>query len=96
MPCQWGNLAEFQYDQSSTQGGWDISFLSKFMALHPGDIICTGTPPGVGCFRKPPHLLVPGYVVECEIDGIGTIVNPVVVARSSGHIRSAAKGETTM
>lgn len=55
-----------------------ISFLSKFMTLCPGDVIATGTPPGVGCFRKPPRWLIPGDVVECEIDGIGTIVNQVV------------------
>lgn len=55
-----------------------IAFLSKFMTLYPGDVIATGTPPGAGCFRKPPRWLAPGDVVECEIDGIGTIVNPVV------------------
>jgi 2-keto-4-pentenoate hydratase/2-oxohepta-3-ene-1,7-dioic acid hydratase in catechol pathway len=55
-----------------------ISFLSKFITLYPGDIIATGTPPGVGCFRNPPRWLVPGDVVECEIDGIGKIANPIV------------------
>ncbi|CAJ1965602.1 unnamed protein product [Cylindrotheca closterium] len=69
-----------------------ISFLSKFMTLYPGDVICTGTPPGVGCFRKPPRWLVPGDVVECEIDGIGTIVNPVVQLEGGS---SAAEGEAT-
>jgi 2-keto-4-pentenoate hydratase/2-oxohepta-3-ene-1,7-dioic acid hydratase in catechol pathway/NAD(P)-dependent dehydrogenase (short-subunit alcohol dehydrogenase family) len=55
-----------------------VSFVSKFMTLQPGDIIATGTPPGVGCFRKPPRWLMPGDVVECEIDGIGTITSPIV------------------
>ena len=48
------------------------------MTLHAGDIILTGTPPGVGCFRKPPLFLKPGDVVTCEIDGIGSITNTVV------------------
>lgn len=55
-----------------------ITFISRFMTLYPGDIIATGTPPGVGCFRNPPIWLKPGDVVECEIDGIGTIMNPIV------------------
>ena len=55
-----------------------IAFLSRFMTLYPGDVIATGTPPGVGCFRTPPKWLVPGDVVECEIDGIGTLVTPIV------------------
>eukprot|EP00980_Cylindrotheca_fusiformis_P000895 scaffold238_cov95-Cylindrotheca_fusiformis.AAC.1 len=67
-----------------------ISFLSKFMTLHPGDIIATGTPPGVGCFRKPPRWLVPGDVVECEIDGIGCIANPVVAGGPTTTAGSAS------
>lgn len=55
-----------------------IAFISRFMTLYPGDVIATGTPPGVGCFRNPPKWLVPGDVVECEIDGIGTLVTPIV------------------
>jgi len=55
-----------------------ISYLSQFVTLQPGDVIATGTPPGVGCFRSPQRWLVPGDVVECEIEGIGTLVNPVV------------------
>lgn len=55
-----------------------VAFVSRFMTLHPGDIIATGTPPGVGCFRTPPRWLVPGDIVECEIDGIGTITTPIV------------------
>uniref|UniRef100_A0A6U9WDT0 Fumarylacetoacetase-like C-terminal domain-containing protein n=1 Tax=Pseudo-nitzschia australis TaxID=44445 RepID=A0A6U9WDT0_9STRA len=55
-----------------------IAFVSRFMTLRAGDVIATGTPPGVGCFRNPPRWLVPGDVVECEIDGIGTLTSPIV------------------
>eukprot|EP00042_Codosiga_hollandica_P028078 m.144973 g.144973 ORF g.144973 m.144973 type:complete len:288 (+) comp52672_c0_seq6:84-947(+) len=54
-----------------------IEWLSALVTLLPGDLILTGTPPGVGCFRKPPLWLKDGDVVECEIDEIGTISNPV-------------------
>jgi len=49
-----------------------ISHLSQFMSLHPGDVISTGTPPGVGMGKKPPRYLRPGDVVELGIDGLGT------------------------
>ncbi len=55
-----------------------VSYVSQFMTLRAGDVIATGTPPGVGCFRNPPRWLVPGDVVECEIDGIGTLTSPIV------------------
>lgn len=55
-----------------------VSFISRFMTLRPGDVILTGTPPGVGVFRKPPEYLKKGDVVECEIDGIGKVVNKIV------------------
>jgi 2-keto-4-pentenoate hydratase/2-oxohepta-3-ene-1,7-dioic acid hydratase in catechol pathway len=55
-----------------------IEWLSKGMTLLPGDILSTGTPSGVGFARTPPEFLKPGDVVECEIDGIGTIRNRVV------------------
>ena len=55
-----------------------IAYLSKFMTLYPGDLVATGTPPGVGCFRKPPRWLQAGDVVECEIESIGTLVTPIV------------------
>eukprot|EP00057_Strongylocentrotus_purpuratus_P001505 XP_001199448.2 PREDICTED: fumarylacetoacetate hydrolase domain-containing protein 2 [Strongylocentrotus purpuratus] len=56
-----------------------IQFISQFITLTPGDIILTGTPPGVGVFRKPdPVYLKRGDVVECEIDEIGTIRNRIV------------------
>jgi 2-keto-4-pentenoate hydratase/2-oxohepta-3-ene-1,7-dioic acid hydratase in catechol pathway len=48
-----------------------ISYLSQFMSLHPGDIISTGTPPGVGLGMKPPRYLVPGETMRLGIDGLG-------------------------
>jgi 2-keto-4-pentenoate hydratase/2-oxohepta-3-ene-1,7-dioic acid hydratase in catechol pathway len=49
-----------------------VSYLSQFMSLHPGDIISTGTPPGVGMGMKPPRYLKPGDVVELGIEGLGS------------------------
>jgi 2-keto-4-pentenoate hydratase/2-oxohepta-3-ene-1,7-dioic acid hydratase in catechol pathway len=48
-----------------------VSYLSQFMSLHPGDVISTGTPPGVGMGMKPPQFLKPGDVVELGIEGLG-------------------------
>ena len=48
-----------------------ISYLSFFMTLKPGDIITTGTPPGVGMGRKPQIFLKNGDVMKLEIDGLG-------------------------
>jgi len=54
-----------------------VAWISSVVTLQPGDVIFTGTPPGVGCFRKPPLWLKDGDVVTCEIDGIGAITNAV-------------------
>lgn len=54
-----------------------IAYLSQIMTLEPGDLIFTGTPPGVGMARKPAVWLKPGDVVEVEIDGLGVLRNPV-------------------
>ena len=48
-----------------------VSYLSQFMSLQPGDVISTGTPPGVGLGQKPPRYLKPGDVVELGIEGLG-------------------------
>jgi 2-keto-4-pentenoate hydratase/2-oxohepta-3-ene-1,7-dioic acid hydratase in catechol pathway len=48
-----------------------VSYLSQFMTLHPGDVISTGTPPGVGMGMKPPRYLKAGDVVELGIEGLG-------------------------
>jgi acylpyruvate hydrolase len=55
-----------------------ISFISRHITLEPGDLIATGTPSGVGVFRDPPVFLEPGDRVRCEIEGIGSVENPIV------------------
>jgi 2-keto-4-pentenoate hydratase/2-oxohepta-3-ene-1,7-dioic acid hydratase in catechol pathway len=55
-----------------------IAYLSQVVTLLPGDLIFTGTPPGVGIARKPPVWLKGGDVCEVEIDGLGVLTNPVV------------------
>jgi 2-keto-4-pentenoate hydratase/2-oxohepta-3-ene-1,7-dioic acid hydratase in catechol pathway len=58
-----------------------VSYISGITTLRPGDVISTGTPGGVGIFREPPELLEPGDTVDVEIEGIGTLTNPVVADR---------------
>jgi 2-keto-4-pentenoate hydratase/2-oxohepta-3-ene-1,7-dioic acid hydratase in catechol pathway len=60
------------------QVGTVVAYLSQVFTLEPGDLIFTGTPPGVGIARKPPVYLKPGDVVEVEIDGIGMLRNRCV------------------
>jgi 2,4-diketo-3-deoxy-L-fuconate hydrolase len=48
-----------------------VSYISRYMTLMPGDVISTGTPPGVGLGQKPPVYLKPGDVMELEIEGLG-------------------------
>ena len=55
-----------------------IEFLSQSMTLEPGDVIATGTPPGVGFARTPPVFLKPGDEMEVLIEGIGGLGNPVI------------------
>ena len=55
----------------------EIEYISTFMTLQPGDIIVTGTPTGAGARFDPPRYLVPGDVVEVEVEGIGTLRNGV-------------------
>lgn len=57
-----------------------VSYLSRFMTLEPGDIVTTGTPPGVGMGMKPPRFLQPGDVVELTGEGLGTQSQRVVPA----------------
>lgn len=49
-----------------------VSYLSQFMSLEPGDVISTGTPPGVGMGMKPPTYLKPGDVIELGVEGLGS------------------------
>jgi len=57
-----------------------ISYISQGITLETGDVISTGTPEGVGYFRKPPVLLKAGDIFEVEIEKLGTLRNPVVAA----------------
>ncbi|MEY4394329.1 MAG: hypothetical protein RL595_1578 [Planctomycetota bacterium] len=56
-----------------------IAYISQVVTLLPGDLIFTGTPPGVGMARKPPVLLKAGDLCEVEIEGLGILRNPVVM-----------------
>ena len=67
-----GNTKTFIFDVR-----YLVSYLSNLMTLMPGDLIATGTPPGVGFAMKPPVLLNPGDAVRMEITGLGTLENPV-------------------
>jgi 2,4-didehydro-3-deoxy-L-rhamnonate hydrolase len=55
-----------------------VAYISESITLEPGDVIATGTPSGVGVFRKPPVFLKPGDLVEMEIERLGKLRNPVV------------------
>ncbi|MDC7694441.1 fumarylacetoacetate hydrolase family protein [Asticcacaulis sp. DXS10W] len=57
-----------------------VSYLSQFMSLHPGDVISTGTPPGVGLGQKPPVYLEVGDVMELGIEGLGSQKQTVIAA----------------
>jgi len=57
-----------------------VEFVSRVFTLEPGDLILTGTPPGVGWAREPKVSMKAGDVVEVEVEGIGIVSNPVVAA----------------
>lgn len=61
-----------------------VAYSSNAFTLEPGDLILTGTPPGVGWARDPKLALAPGDVVEVEVEGIGTLSNPVVAEAAAG------------
>ena len=58
-----------------------IAHLSQFMSLQPGDVISTGTPPGVGMGQKPETYLKPGDEIELGIKGLGTQTQKVVASK---------------
>lgn len=60
-----------------------VEFVSRFVTLKPGDLIFSGTPGGVGVFRKPPMFLKGGDEVVVHIDGLGSLTNKVAVVPSS-------------
>ena len=55
-----------------------IEYITRTITLEPGDLIATGTPAGVGAFRKPPVFMQPGDEITIEIEGLGALTNPVV------------------
>ena len=57
-----------------------VSYFSKWYRFGPGDIVTTGSPPGVGAGRKPPVYMKPGDMVEVEIEGIGKLTNTLKTA----------------
>ncbi|GAC1548907.1 MAG: ureidoglycolate lyase [Vulcanimicrobiaceae bacterium] len=70
-----------------------VAYASEFMSLQPGDVLLTGTPPGVGMGLRPPVYLQPGDRVEAEIAGLGVQTHRVVPAPASAHaspIRASA------
>jgi len=73
---QTGNTATMVFDPYQI-----VHYLSQFMVLEPGDLINTGTPPGVALGMKPPQWLQPGDVMELGIDGLGTQRSVVLAAR---------------
>jgi 2-keto-4-pentenoate hydratase/2-oxohepta-3-ene-1,7-dioic acid hydratase in catechol pathway len=88
-----GNLAirttvngETMQEASTSQLIFDvptlIEFVSQAITLEPGDLICTGTPSGVGAFRDPPRFLTDGDEVVVEIERVGALRNPVHTAPS--------------
>ena len=54
-----------------------IAYLSRFITLEPGDVLLTGTPPGVGVAMDPPRFLASGDRVEVSVDGLGVLANTV-------------------
>ncbi|CAN7743954.1 MULTISPECIES: fumarylacetoacetate hydrolase family protein [unclassified Caballeronia] len=70
-----GNTADMIFSIPRT-----IALLSDAMTLEPGDVIITGTPAGVGYARKPPVFMQPGDICEIEIEGVGTLSNPISAA----------------
>jgi 2-keto-4-pentenoate hydratase/2-oxohepta-3-ene-1,7-dioic acid hydratase in catechol pathway len=68
--------------------GETLALISRSFTIHPGDLLATGTPSGVGYARTPPWLLKPGDVVEVEIERLGVLTNRIV---DSGHRRAAAR-----
>ncbi len=73
LPMQDGTTADMIWSVAAL-----IEFISRAITLEPGDMIATGTPSGVGVFRDPPVFLEPGDRARCEIEGIGSVENPVI------------------
>ena len=76
--CQTGNTATMIFGCAHL-----VAYLSRFVTLMPGDLITTGTPPGVGMAMKPPRFLAPGDVMTLGIDLLGTQTQRVVAWKAS-------------
>jgi 2,4-diketo-3-deoxy-L-fuconate hydrolase len=81
----WLEVDGKRYQNGSTatmvyQVAFLISYLSRFMSLQPGDVIATGTPPGVGMGQKPPVFLKAGQTMRLGIDGLGVQTQKLVQA----------------
>ena len=59
-----------------------VSFISRVMKLEVGDIVSTGTPEGIGAFRKPPVFMWPGDTVTLEVEKLGKLENPIVAEKA--------------
>jgi 2-keto-4-pentenoate hydratase/2-oxohepta-3-ene-1,7-dioic acid hydratase in catechol pathway len=77
-PFQDGSSAQMIHDVFE-----QVAYGSSIMTLGPGDVIATGTPPGVGSARKPPVFLKAGDVLACTYEGVGTLTNPVANASAT-------------
>jgi len=76
---QQANTADMVFDVAEL-----ISVLSEALTLEPGDLIVSGTPAGIGWARKPPLYMKPGDLCSVEIEGIGTLSNPIADEAASG------------
>jgi 2-keto-4-pentenoate hydratase/2-oxohepta-3-ene-1,7-dioic acid hydratase in catechol pathway len=82
----WCDVDGHRYQDGSTATmvygvAFVVSYLSRFMTLEPGDVIATGTPPGVGLGQKPPVFLRAGQVVTLEVEGLGRQTHRMIPAR---------------
>jgi 2-keto-4-pentenoate hydratase/2-oxohepta-3-ene-1,7-dioic acid hydratase in catechol pathway len=75
--CQTGSTSTMIFSMAKC-----VSYVSQFLTLLPGDIITTGTPPGVGTGMKPPKFLNVGDVVTLGIEGLGEQRQEIIEARS--------------
>jgi 2,4-diketo-3-deoxy-L-fuconate hydrolase len=74
--CQHGNTRTMVFGVAHL-----VSYISQFMSLRPGDVISTGTPPGVGMGQKPPRYLTAGQTMRVGISGLGVQQQRTVAAR---------------
>jgi 2-keto-4-pentenoate hydratase/2-oxohepta-3-ene-1,7-dioic acid hydratase in catechol pathway len=81
-PFQEGTSADMIHDVYE-----QVEYASNIMTLRAGDVIATGTPPGVGSAKKPPVFFKAGDTLSCTYEGVGTLVNPVVGATQATSSR---------